>query len=227
MSGIEKRVFTVLIFIFSSAFLVLSMMVLTGYTTKVDLDITSWFYNVRGEYGGTIYFLLRIFTELGHIYILVPLIIVMAIFWKFDNRAFCLGFGTLFVYLFNEFVKLLYQRPRPTESLRWMHEASTSFPSGHAMTSMFAYGFILYFLLRSHRPKKEKIMGSVILTAIIVIVCITRLGLGVHYFSDVIGGLFLGFVGIMIVLFIYDHLYSLGFEFILGLFHKNKGNIKK
>lgn len=71
------------------------------------------------------------------------------------------------------------------------HAASASFPSGHAIGSLVGVGALLLVLLpyarRSTRPAWTA-FGVLVVLAI----GFSRLGLGVHYFSDVLGGYVLG-----------------------------------
>ena len=91
--------------------------------------------------------------------------------------------------LLNEVLKLMIRRPRPPYAAAVLHHSSWSFPSGHAMGSAIGYGMLAYVLvvLWIHRRNAQV---SVVLGAALLIVAIglSRLYLGVHYFSDVVGG---------------------------------------
>ena len=91
--------------------------------------------------------------------------------------------------LLNVVLKLVIRRPRPPYAAAFLQQYSWSFPSGHAMGSLIAYGMLAYVLalLWIHRRGAQI---SVVLVAALLIVAIglSRLYLGVHYFSDVVGG---------------------------------------
>jgi len=91
--------------------------------------------------------------------------------------------------LLDEGLKLVIRRPRPPYAAAFLHHASWSFPSGHAMGSLIGYGMLAYVLvvLWIH-PRRTQI--SVVLGAALLIgaIGLSRLYLGVHYFSDVVGG---------------------------------------
>ena len=94
--------------------------------------------------------------------------------------------------LLNGALKLVFNRPRPSV-FDWQTIAvSSSFPSGHSMSATFCYGTVAYLvarLQRHHWARALTLTGAVIL---ILLVCVTRLYLGVHYPSDVLAGMLVG-----------------------------------
>jgi undecaprenyl-diphosphatase len=95
--------------------------------------------------------------------------------------------------ILNTAVKVFVDRPRPTyaDPAAITFQKGKSFPSGHAMSSTIAYGALLLIFLplipRRYRP--WAVGGFVALEGLIGL---SRLGLGVHYISDVLGGYLLG-----------------------------------
>jgi undecaprenyl-diphosphatase len=91
--------------------------------------------------------------------------------------------------LLDQMLKVIIRRPRPPHAAAFLPHPSWSFPSGHAMGSLIGYGMLAYLLvvLWTHR---RSVRISVVLGAALLIgaVGLSRLYLGVHYFSDVIGG---------------------------------------
>jgi len=91
--------------------------------------------------------------------------------------------------LLSEFLKGLIRRPRPPYAAAFLDHYSWSFPSGHAMGSLIGYGMLAYLLvvLWTHRRTMQVpiVVGAALL---VVAIGLSRLYLGVHYFSDVVGG---------------------------------------
>ncbi|PSH03373.1 MAG: hypothetical protein CXZ00_12485 [Acidobacteria bacterium] len=85
-------------------------------------------------------------------------------------------------------VKEIIQRPRPIYA-DYFSEYSYSFPSGHAMGSLVCYGMLAYLFVIFFR-RNRRVQGAIAFFAVFLIAAIglSRLCLGVHYFSDVIAG---------------------------------------
>lgn len=100
--------------------------------------------------------------------------------------------------LLNLELKNLFGRPRPMETLRLAVETTASFPSGHAMAAACFYGFFIYLVWKICKGQALRNLLSGLLALVILAVSASRIYLGVHYFSDVVGGLCVS-VGYLIV----------------------------
>jgi membrane-associated phospholipid phosphatase len=87
-------------------------------------------------------------------------------------------------------IKYIVERARPDIS-RLTGFAGTSFPSGHSTAAAATYAAIALILTR-RRSRRTKIAGAAIAAGIAVTVASTRVFLGVHWFTDVLAGLMLG-----------------------------------
>lgn len=87
----------------------------------------------------------------------------------------------------NELFKVLFHRERPN-ILRLVDVAGFSFPSGHSMTSLSFYGFLIYIFLKNIKSIYIRIMATASLCILILLIGISRIYLGVHYASDVLAG---------------------------------------
>jgi undecaprenyl-diphosphatase len=98
--------------------------------------------------------------------------------------------------IFNFMLKQLFRRARP-DVLKLIEIGGFSFPSGHSMSSMIFYGFIIYVSLKLLRSR-GKYLITAILSVLVLSIGISRIYLGVHYASDVLGGFIMG-IGWLIV----------------------------
>jgi len=97
--------------------------------------------------------------------------------------------------LIDRWLKLAIHRPRPIYAANLLPHSSWSFPSGHAMGSLVGYGMLAYLLVLANRGNPARQRSIVILaTVLILAIGISRLYLGVHYLSDVVGGYAAGLV---------------------------------
>lgn len=86
-------------------------------------------------------------------------------------------------------LKLVIQRPRPPHLSSHLFRESWSFPSGHAMGSLIGYGMLAYVaLLFWVHPRRRQIALLVGSGLLVITIGLSRIALGVHYFSDVMAG---------------------------------------
>jgi len=128
----------------------------------------------------------------------VAAVIVVAILglrWQ----AITLGVAALTGHLFNQLLKALIERPRPEMAAERMAELGVdtfAFPSGHAQSFTIFYGFLAY-LIWQHVPWPWlRRLGAAGALMMIVLVGISRVYLGVHWPSDVLGAYCIGILWI-------------------------------
>lgn len=94
------------------------------------------------------------------------------------------------------FGKIAFQRPRPIFGV--ITEATFSFPSGHATMAVAFYGFLVYCLGRKTKSRLIRLNWLLIGGLVISGIGLSRLYLGVHFLSDVLGGYCLGSLWLII-----------------------------
>ncbi len=132
-------------------------------------------------------------TELGDTTVVaaVTLIVLLWLMWKRSWRtaAYWLiaiaGASAL-----NSVIKVALHRARPGELL-YSGWSAFSFPSGHSTVNVVLYGFLAFLIAREIRPawRLVVVLGA---ATLIFLIAFSRLYLGAHWFSDVLGGLAFG-----------------------------------
>jgi len=92
----------------------------------------------------------------------------------------------------NLLLKTLFARPRPVFADPVVVESYYSFPSGHSMMSLIAYGMLAYLIGLYIKNHYARIFVVFIAALAIVLIGISRMVLGAHYLSDVVGGFIAG-----------------------------------
>ncbi len=172
-------------------FLFMMILVITGLSQCFD----NFIYNnlIRNEFLDN-YFLS--ITNMGGVIFIVLFVIILFFSFK-DIKIIYLSLGGVG---FNTVMKIIIHRERPNIN-RMIEESGYSFPSGHSLVSSLVYGYLIYKLNSIIKNKFIKCVVIGIIICIILSIGISRIYLGVHYFSDV----FCGFLeGIIILLTFID-----------------------
>ena len=98
--------------------------------------------------------------------------------------------------------KNIFLRERPLIGSELL--SSYSFPSGHSLIATTYYGFLIYLLRRSKCKEEYKVIGTTFLTTLIVLICLSRLILNVHYVTDVVGGVILGLIILLVLIYFFE-----------------------
>ena len=131
--------------------------------------------------------IMKVITNLSSVYVLIAITIGILLFVKNKKVGLCVASNLIITTLLNQLLKYIIQRPRP-DGYRLIAESGYSFPSGHSMVSMAFYGLIIYLIWKMVKNKKIKYISCGILGLLIPMIGFSRIYLGVHYASDVIGG---------------------------------------
>ena len=150
----------------------------------------------------------KVMTNMVHP--VVMLVISIAMIHVVQQRKYLVAlFGNLGLTVFlNLAIKGSFMRVRPPEELRMVVETGYSFPSGHAMLAASFYGFLIFMLLQTKITPRQKAEGMAVCFLVILLVGCSRIYLGVHYATDVIGG----FLASTIYLILYTRLLKWYFE---------------
>jgi membrane-associated phospholipid phosphatase len=156
--------------------------------TRLDLTVFHW---LRVHATPASYGFWSVISAMGSGVALTVLAVGVGLLLLLRHRRFVLaGWVVAFVGagLLDAALKLLIRRERPPGAVDFLTHISWSFPSGHALGSLVGYGMLTYLLVLAIRDPSLRIGVIVGAVLLILAVGISRLYLGVHYLSDVMGG---------------------------------------
>lgn len=132
----------------------------------------------------------KFITNFGGAIFIIILTVVLFVLIKNKKIGISIISNLVIITAINQILKRIVQRPRPTE-YRIIEETEYSFPSGHSMVSMAFYGYLIYLIYKYVKNKYLKWISIILLSILICSIGISRIYLGVHYTSDVLGGFFI------------------------------------
>ena len=127
------------------------------------------------------------FTSLSSVAVVLVMALIVSAFAPGRAPGRCVCANVLGALILNQAIKFLIQRPRP-DGFRLATETGYSFPSGHSMISMAFYGLLIWMIWKYEKDNILRHVWCCLFAIIIIMVGISRIYLGVHYASDVIGG---------------------------------------
>ena len=139
-------------------------------------------------------------TTLGSTIVVVPLFVaaLVLLIWRRHRReALFLAVSMAGSLVLNQSLKLIFQRPRP--QLAWAQvQPEYSFPSGHAMNSIVFYVAVA-LIVWALWGRRAGLIVTVLAVVLALLIGTSRIYLGYHYFTDVVGGLLAGAAWLIIV----------------------------
>jgi undecaprenyl-diphosphatase len=141
---------------------------------------------------GTLVDVAKVVTELGSLPVMVAIALATAIWAAIGRRwldVATLVAGVTLSIILVHVAKAAYDRPRPSGGL--VHAALSAYPSGHTAYSV-TFVACATILVRAGMGWAVRSAAVTIAIGVVAVVAATRVYLGAHYFSDVIGGAALG-----------------------------------
>lgn len=177
-----------------AGFLWLGHAVGTGQTVALDTAIRETVHSWASPW---LTRLMRGVTRLATMRFLVVLaVVVWLALWRIGHgRAIALlAVSTLGMTVLSESLKVEYQRVRPPAYFGYDEPTNYSFPSGHADTAISFYGLLAWIATRHIQSPARRRAVWVASAVLVLAIGLSRVYLGVHYPTDVLGGYALGLV---------------------------------
>lgn len=184
-------------------FLIFFLIILNDIFSKEIIAYDAWAHNVLVENlrSDFLTMIMTIITDFGSGLVLVTLALLFIFFSKNKKKGMCVSLNLIIITIINLILKFIIQRPRPS-GFNIINESGYSFPSGHSMISTAFYGFLIYLVYKNIKNKMLRVVLIILLFFLIIMICISRIYLGVHYASDVIGGFCISISYLMVFIMI-------------------------
>lgn len=180
------------------AFILIATAVLFKATMKEDLLLYYLLISIKNN------ILLSVATLLSFLGSIKGLIVVsffLVFILKSNKQRIFLFLDLIGSGLIINITKNIFLRERPIIGQNLL--ADYSFPSGHTFIAITFYGFLLYLVMKDKKVSYKKLKEGVLLFLIITIP-LSRLILGVHYLTDVLGGITLGLAYLFFLIIMYE-----------------------
>ena len=196
MNENKKNIKMIIFWICISLFTILTILVFTGIAHHLDESVQSYVLKIRNSHLTDTF---TVFTNMGGAYALMAISILLILIKRNKKASLLIAINLITVFLTSQIFKLIFRRDRPTE-IFLVNATGYSYPSGHTMVSSAFYLYILYLINKKIHNRILKVIFSIITILLILSIGFSRVYLGVHYTTDIIGGLLLSIAYLMLFL---------------------------
>jgi len=178
-----------------AGFIVVTQQVYTyGPLVGYDKEINS---QPKPQFKGLAGFMLLRLDDLGARWLTSTVLLIAAAFiaYKFKTKRplILAAISLLLLHLIVGAVKLLLGRTKPRDGFDLLHAGGMSYPSGHASNVVLGWGLLAYLIYRYAKVDRyQGRLASAAVALISVVVCAVSLIRHTHWFTDLLGGLFVG-----------------------------------
>ncbi|MGN1358181.1 MAG: phosphatase PAP2 family protein [Bacilli bacterium] len=185
---------TIILFVSLILFIFLTYNIFNNKIAFIDSYIEGIILSIRND---KLTDVMTIITNISSAYALIVITILLLILIKNKKIPILITFNLIFSFLTSQLIKIILRRDRPVD-ISLVNAVGFSYPSGHSMVSMAYFGFIAYLVYKYIDNTIVKVILIITLFISIIDIGFSRIYLGVHYFSDVLGGFLLSISYLML-----------------------------
>lgn len=202
MKNNKFKIYGLIVFIATFVFIGVAIGVQTGYLDGFDDAVRYRVYSMRSD-KLTVFW--RLITHSGDRYVVIILGIILLLIKSLREKyGVKFALAALSSTALYQIMKYIFQRPRPDLALRLIEQGGYSFPSGHSMNCLVSYGILIYLLLRYCENRRLAKLLSFGLGLLTILIGFSRVYVGVHYPTDIIGGWSLGIAVLVAMIYSFE-----------------------
>ena len=175
-------------------FIIWTVLVVTGLTTGFDNYMYNLIRSLECNFFDKFFVLI---TKLGNVSVIIGVVLVLSLLFR-NRHSIMFILLTITSAVTNKVIKHIILRERP-DVLKLIKQGGYSYPSGHSMIAVAVYGYLLYLAFTKIKNRILKWVCSIILFILILSIGISRVYVGVHYASDVLGGFTLALMEVILI----------------------------
>lgn len=180
-----------LLIIFLVISLIWTFLVYFNVFDNIDIKIYDFIISFKSDFNTYFFKIITFLCSIKFIALMCIISLLLTLIKK-DKSYLLIMLVSIISSVVNLIIKNIIRRDRP-DKINWLiTESNFSFPSGHSMMATVFYGFLAYLLYKSKINKNVKVIVLIMTFILILLIGISRIYLGVHYTSDVIGGFLWG-----------------------------------
>lgn len=202
MKNNKFKIYGLIVFITTLVFIGVAVGVQTGYLDGFDDAVRYRVYSMRSD-KLTVFW--KFITHSGDRYVVIILGIILLLIKSLREKyGVKFAIAALSSTALYQIMKYIFQRPRPDLALRLIEQGGYSFPSGHSMNCLVSYGILIYLLLRYCENRRLAKLLSFGLGLLTILIGFSRVYVGVHYPTDIIGGWSLGIAVLVAMIYAFE-----------------------
>jgi len=190
----KKDIKMIIIWICAFLFIGLTVMVFTGIMHSVDEGVQAFILHIRNSKLTNVF---TVITNIGGAYALLSISVLLLLIKRDKKISLMIAINLAMVFITSQIFKFIFRRSRPAE-IFLVNATGYSYPSGHMMVSSAFYFYILYLINKKVKNKIIKAIIFIFTVLLVFLIGFSRIYLGVHYTTDIIGGLILAILYLMI-----------------------------
>lgn len=212
ISAHKKKLMALVIAVILVGFTALSLFVVAD---PVDMLDENFSHKIQSYQSPSLDIVMKLISWFGYFpgsIIMVALAAIVFLIFKYKREALFMLF-TAVSGLVSTILKIIVNRPRPTEKVVHIFRKATeqSFPSGHTLFYVVYFGFLSLLMMQLKSiPMLIRVVVFCCSVFLIFTIPFSRIYLGAHWFTDVVGGALVGIILLTILSYFYENRLSKG-----------------